>query len=122
MDKDLYQEAEALLRAKRDEWQRRLVAIQADRRRASAPLDPDFSEQAIQRENDGPLDALDERGRQELAAVESALERLAAGTYGRCVGCGESIGAGRLRAQPTATACMACASESSRSTPARGQA
>ena len=109
MDSDLLQDVETQLRTKRAEWQRRLSAIQDDRRRANGPLDADFEEQAVQRENDETLDALDVRGRQELQAVESALERLAAGTYGRCAGCGESIGAGRLRAEPTATSCIACA-------------
>jgi len=111
MATDLYKGAEASLRAKRDEWERRLSKIQADRRRASGPLDRDSSERAIQRENDEALDALDARGRQELKAVELALERLAAGTYERCVDCGKAIEVKRLRAEPTAASCFACASQ-----------
>jgi DnaK suppressor protein len=45
----------------------------------------------------------------DVAALDSALERLSAGTYGRCVACGEPIGAERLAAQPTAVHCVGCA-------------
>ncbi|HEX5685738.1 MAG TPA: TraR/DksA family transcriptional regulator [Ideonella sp.] len=44
----------------------------------------------------------------ELRLIERARERLAAGTYGECVDCGESISPARLLAQPTAMRCMAC--------------
>jgi RNA polymerase-binding transcription factor DksA len=106
---ELRRELQAKLLATRSEWEKRLGAIQADRRRVSAPLVTDSDDQAIQRENDATLDALDARGRQELAAVSAALERIAAGTYGTCLRCGESIPAARLRAEPTARTCLACA-------------
>jgi len=109
---DLYRSAEAALREKRAQWERRLAAIQADRRRASAPLEQDFAEQAVQRENDATLDALDARGRQELADVEAALGRIEAGVYGSCVHCGSEIAADRLAAEPTAEACLPCARRS----------
>jgi RNA polymerase-binding transcription factor DksA len=79
-----------------------------DRRRQSAPLEKDFEEQTTQRENDETLDA---HGRQEIEAIEAALERIAAGTFGSCVGCGEAIPTTRLRAQPAAINCLACARE-----------
>ncbi len=44
----------------------------------------------------------------ELRLIEQARERLAAGTYGECMDCGESISPARLLAQPTAMRCMAC--------------
>lgn len=106
---DRYREIEAKLLETQKEWERRLGAIQADRRRQRAPLEADFAEQAVQRENDGALDALDERGRQELAAIESALARIAAGDFGRCVRCDEPIPPARIQAQPTAATCVACA-------------
>lgn len=109
VDAELAQELEAKLRETREEWERRLKAIEADRRRANGPLDPDFEEQAVERENDSTLDALDVRGRQELEAVESALRRLEAGTFGECARCGEPIARERLRARPTAMTCLPCA-------------
>ena len=42
-------------------------------------------------------------------AVDAALGRIAAGTYGVCLRCGEAIGVDRLRARPTAELCIRCA-------------
>lgn len=44
----------------------------------------------------------------ELAAVESALTRIADGTYGQCVDCGEPIPPARLAVNPSAARCIAC--------------
>jgi DnaK suppressor protein len=52
--------------------------------------------------------ALRERNEQQLAAVEAALGRLDAGTYGRCVRCEEPIAAERLEALPWAAHCIDC--------------
>ena len=46
---------------------------------------------------------------QHLAEVDAAFERLDAGTYGMCEGCGQPIGEGRLEARPVARTCIACA-------------
>ncbi len=43
-----------------------------------------------------------------LGEVDAALDRLAAGTYGRCQSCGHPIEAGRLSARPSARTCVAC--------------
>ena len=43
-----------------------------------------------------------------LAAIDSALARVAAGAYGNCERCGEVIGRERLEALPWATKCIAC--------------
>lgn len=45
---------------------------------------------------------------QEVRAIETALARLEAGTYGICSECGSEIGLERLRAVPTATRCVEC--------------
>ncbi len=109
LDQEFLQEARAALEETRGQWQRRLDAIRTDRRRQNAPLSPDFADQAVQRENDEALDALDERGRRELVAIDHALDRMKVGSYGSCAGCGESISIARLRAQPTAVRCAQCA-------------
>jgi DnaK suppressor protein len=44
----------------------------------------------------------------EMRAVQQALERLNAGTYGVCLECGEPIPRERLRAVPEATTCVRC--------------
>ena len=43
-----------------------------------------------------------------LAEIEAALNRIAAGHYGRCEECRRPISAGRLAAQPEARFCPAC--------------
>ncbi len=43
-----------------------------------------------------------------LADTDRALEKLAAGTYGRCDTCGEQIPAERLEARPTTAHCIRC--------------
>jgi DnaK suppressor protein len=44
-----------------------------------------------------------------LDDVESALERLEKGEYGRCESCGEEISAARIDALPYARLCIRCA-------------
>lgn len=44
----------------------------------------------------------------EIAAIDAALDRLQAGTFGQCLRCGVAISTGRLQAQPSAATCLAC--------------
>ena len=44
----------------------------------------------------------------ELANVEQALARLAGGSYGECVDCGNAIPYARLAAYPAARRCVGC--------------
>ncbi len=50
----------------------------------------------------------------ELARIENALERMRAGQYGVCEGCGIKIPMARLNALPYATSCIECQRESER--------
>lgn len=78
------------------------------------PLDPDFSEQAVDLEDDESLAALERSIMAESEEIRGALERLDAGVYGLCVECGEKIAPGRLAALPAAPRCIACASRGAR--------
>jgi RNA polymerase-binding transcription factor DksA len=49
------------------------------------------------------------QARQDLAELDAALGRVAAGTYGSCERCGRPIPPERLAAHLTARACVACA-------------
>lgn len=42
--------------------------------------------------------------------IAAALERVDAGSYGTCTGCGDRIAPGRLDARPSTDVCIACAS------------
>ena len=50
----------------------------------------------------------------EVAAIEEALAKLEAGTYGHCDRCGGPIGAERLEALPWAILCIDCKRQSER--------
>jgi ATP/maltotriose-dependent transcriptional regulator MalT len=50
-----------------------------------------------------------ERARDQLAAIEVALERVRDGRYGLCDRCGQPIGDDRLAARPAALTCIRCA-------------
>lgn len=87
---------------------RRTAKVERDRSR-DEPLEADFAEQAVVRENDEVLDALSKEGRSQLEVVGRALERLDDGQYGTCEDCQGSIGAARLEALPYAVTCIGCA-------------
>ena len=49
------------------------------------------------------------RRRQQVLAIDAAIERIMSGEYGDCFECGEIINPGRLEAYPSATLCISCA-------------
>ena len=51
---------------------------------------------------------LGEREMAELTAIDAALARLQAGTYGACTDCGTAIAPARLHATPEAARCLHC--------------
>ncbi|SDT25534.1 TraR/DksA family transcriptional regulator [Pseudomonas oryzae] len=88
------------------EYAARAEAIRRDLARPSAA---GFAEQAVQRQNDDVLRALLAEAEDGLRQVAQARERLAAGRYGTCRLCGESIPPARLAALPIAELCASCA-------------
>ena len=58
--------------------------------------------------------SLEESSNHVLAAIDAALGRLDAGTYGICVTCGKPIGEDRLEAIPYAAQCIECRSREER--------
>lgn len=72
------------------------------------PVDRDLEEQAIERENDEVLEEMGGVGQKELIAIDAALARIKAGTYGTCPKCGGKISEARLEAVPEAALCEEC--------------
>jgi RNA polymerase-binding transcription factor DksA len=68
--------------------------------------DPDGATLAWEREQ---LAALIAAQTERLGAIDDALDRVAAGTHGRCTDCGEPIPPARLEIRPAATRCVDCA-------------
>ena len=72
-------------------------------------LPADFEEQAADLENQDSLQGIEKATLQEIAQIKHAMDRIKSGQYGLCSQCGEPIAPQRLKAQPTATRCIACA-------------
>jgi RNA polymerase-binding transcription factor DksA len=75
------------------------------------PLSADSSEQAVEIDDDAPLEGQASLIESEIASVRRALDRIAAGRYGLCVRCGAEIAPARLEARPEAALCIDCASQ-----------
>jgi DnaK suppressor protein len=73
------------------------------------PMEQDFAEQAVDREDDEALDAVERSALSQLSLIDQALARIDAGDYGLCENCGQPIAPARLEAVPEATRCIACA-------------
>lgn len=106
MDRDVIR---TRLRAEVRALLERNAEVTGDLRRERLPLEADWDEAAIALENDEVLDALDAEGRARVAQLRAALQRIDAGTYGRCASCGHEIAAARLEALPEVTLCIGCA-------------
>nr|WP_233579871.1 TraR/DksA C4-type zinc finger protein [Frondihabitans sp. PhB188] len=65
--------------------------------------DPEGATIAFERSQ---LEAIRKSTLERMAAADTALARLAAGTYGVCEVCGRPIAPARLEARPTATRCI----------------
>jgi RNA polymerase-binding transcription factor len=68
--------------------------------------DPEGATLAFERQHTATLV---EQAREQVAAIDTALGRLADGRYGRCDRCGQPIGEERLAARPAAVTCVRCA-------------
>jgi len=68
--------------------------------------DPEGATLAFERQHAAALLAA---AREQVAAVDAALRRLAEGRYGVCDRCGRPVGAERLAARPAALTCIGCA-------------
>ncbi|GHS89476.1 DnaK suppressor protein [Actinomycetota bacterium] len=68
--------------------------------------DPEGATIAFER---AQVDALARAAGDRLTEVDEALDRVRAGTYGRCEACGRDIDPARLAVRPTATRCVSCA-------------
>jgi RNA polymerase-binding transcription factor DksA len=96
----------AQLEQRLDELTSRLRRIE---RELDQPVSEDFSEQATEREDEEVLEDLGAAGQQEIRMIEAALDRIANGSYGVCVNCGDPIGDARLDVLPQAPRCRNCA-------------
>jgi RNA polymerase-binding protein DksA len=97
------------LEARRAELAARASRAASDLRREHEPLSADFSEQAVQREDDEVLQGISDAAHDELLLIDRALRRVRTGEYLECSRCNAPIGASRLEAVPYTDLCADCA-------------
>ena len=97
----------------REEYTRRIDAIEVETHHKEEAVEKDFAEQATQSENDDVLAALDDEAQLMVMQIDAALGRVEQGTYGICKACSEPIKAERLQAIPFAEMCISCAEKTS---------
>jgi RNA polymerase-binding transcription factor DksA len=105
-----FNQVEQALLARRHALLERHERVEADLQRRREPLAGDWSDRAIQLQNDQALQAIDDAARDELAVIDESLERLGRGLYGICKECGEPIEPVRLEALHAVT-CACCATD-----------
>ncbi len=97
---------EARLLSRLSELNERLSGVEAA---LDQPVDANFEERASEREGDEVLESLGNAGLSEIRMIQAALGRIADGTFGDCVACGEPISEERLNAVTHAARCTRCA-------------
>jgi len=95
------------LEALKTELSQRVKKIDRDIRHEG--LSADWSEQAVERENDEVLESLGNAADQELLMIDYALKRIENNTYFNCSNCGEAIPPARLESLPFSALCVGCA-------------
>lgn len=94
--------------ALRTEIDRGLDKVRADRLRDMAGASPDAGDESVA-SLISDLDQADtSRDLSELRTLDAAHARIAEGSYGTCIECGQDIGFERLRANPGAERCIRC--------------
>lgn len=96
-----------LLQSRKD-LEERLEKIRKHIRHVDTKIEPDFAEQATQRQNDDVINELSESLQHKLTEVRLALKRIDDGNYGICASCGEPVSEKRLTALPHTRYCRDC--------------
>jgi len=106
-----------LLQMRQHELDRRVAQYQAGGSRSEAARDvlQQDGDDAPQRDADREIDlARADRDIEELGAVSHALARVHDAGFGLCTDCGQTIPFDRLKLEPWAVRCVACAAERER--------
>jgi len=105
VDMNDYEEIAKALKMRLSELRPHLAKIDRELHKL---LPPDFEEQATELENQEALEVIEKTEATEIHQIEAALKRISEGTYGTCAKCGRPIDPRRLKALPTAAACVPC--------------
>jgi DnaK suppressor protein len=102
------------LMARRDALRKAISGDLDSFRKFSAVSVGDNVDAAVDSANDEISSQLVEIESRELGQIEHALQRIAAGVYGRCEFCGGKISEARLNALPYTNSCIDCQRENER--------
>jgi RNA polymerase-binding protein DksA len=97
----------AALTAERDRVVDQLKEVGIDR----SSYDEGFADSGQVTAERGEVEALAGSLRETMQEINEALDKLEAGSYGRCESCDQQIPEARLEAKPAATFCIDCASK-----------
>jgi RNA polymerase-binding transcription factor DksA len=86
------------------------VRLEAIEEELDSHQNRDWEELATEREGDEVLEATGNAGKAEITQIRAALGRIADGSYGTCMRCGEPIAEARLDLLPWTPLCRSCAS------------
>jgi DnaK suppressor protein len=112
--KDAILNMRQVLVKRRDALRKALAGDLSLLRELKAQASGDVVDAALDSVQDEISSQLAEVESRELARIEYALERMRAGQYGICEGCGSNIPMARLNALPYATYCIKCQREAER--------
>ena len=106
------QSLQAHLQQREQQLRQELEAVQTEAAQAAEntedmPREPDAN-QSRERTDQEVRHAEQLRDHQELQDVRAALQRIADGSYGECIDCGNGIALARLQAFASAKRCIAC--------------
>lgn len=91
----------------------RLVALQARMAEVTTQFSErdtkDWEDMATEREGDEVLEEMGQSAKIEIDQIDAALHRIAEGSYGICVTCGDQISPARLDLLPATPFCQGCA-------------
>jgi DnaK suppressor protein len=107
MNKRSVSTREALI-ARRHDLIRRSEGSLAEEQRLLEEVEPDWQEAAARLTAARLLDRVSDIELRQLRRVQAALDRIAAGTYGKCLRCGQRIEHARLQALPECDRCIDC--------------
>jgi DnaK suppressor protein len=106
------QDFRAKLLAQRRELFRQAARTEEDLLWLETDVEPESEERGQTETMVRLLDRLDEREKREIEAIDRALTKIEAGSYGRCERCGKEIPIARLQAIPWVATCLACSEAS----------
>jgi DnaK suppressor protein len=108
MDKKKAESFKKRLLTKQEELLRQVSKSEKDGREADEEATQDIADKAVNSYTKEFLFHQSDENRRVLQLISQALERMKAGTYGRCVECGEEVQQKRLDAVPWARHCIEC--------------